>query len=203
MDSFRASWPGNAAKGRAFRRVVGRLVKTGQAMRPDTSKRLRETLRPAQRRWTPKNASGLKYYCAATWLRLRDLSRGEVQFDMPRDASVSYGTKSWLQGLKPCGSGHACGGTEVPPFRRQARHGLRDCNPAIWEHTSSTGLLALLADEACDGVHEIKFGEDFKFCAWHFNKDRGAIVAEDVGDSLNGSVRCNLRERGAHHFADD
>ena len=119
--------------------------------------------------------------------------------------------------LKPHGSRGAGGGTEVPPFRRQAvcrsgvtarpsddvRHLQRNQNPSVPERTLTKELLALVADEAGDGVHEIELGEDFEFCTGHFDEDGGAVVAEDVGDAFDGGVGGNLRQRGAHDFADD
>ena len=63
--------------------------------------------------------------------------------------------------------------------------------------------LTHLADEAGDGVHQIKFGEDFELAAGHFDEDGGAFVAEDVGDAINGGVGGDLREGSAHDFADD
>src|SRR6266566_1258900 len=62
---------------------------------------------------------------------------------------------------------------------------------------------ALLFHEAGDGAHEVVFGEDLKTRVAHFDKDRRVLMAEDVGDALDGCGPGHLRQRLAHNFADD
>src|SRR6202030_3396766 len=60
-----------------------------------------------------------------------------------------------------------------------------------------------LFHEAGDGAHQIVFGENLEMRISHIDKDRGILVAEDVGDALDGRGLRHLRQRLAHHFADD
>src|SRR6266567_896253 len=63
--------------------------------------------------------------------------------------------------------------------------------------------LPFLFHEAGDGAHQIVLGEDFETRVAHFDKDRRILVAEDLRDALDGRGLRHLRERLAHHFADD
>src|SRR5437879_9349151 len=62
---------------------------------------------------------------------------------------------------------------------------------------------ALLFHEAGDGAHEVVFGEDLETSIAHFDKDRRVLMAEEVGDALDGCAPGHLRQRLAHYFADD
>src|SRR6266852_4158272 len=62
---------------------------------------------------------------------------------------------------------------------------------------------ALLLHERSDGAHEVVLGEDLETRVAHFDKDRGILMAEDVRDALDGRGPRHLRQRLAHHFAND
>src|SRR5438309_642817 len=61
---------------------------------------------------------------------------------------------------------------------------------------------ALLFHEAGDGAHEVVFGEDLETSIAHFDKDRRVLMAEEVGDALDGCAPGHLRQRLAHYFAE-
>lgn len=50
------------------------------------------------------------------------------------------------------------------------------------------GLLALLADETGDRVHQIEFREHFQFAGLHLDENGRALVAQQVRDTLDGRV---------------
>src|SRR6202171_4232871 len=60
-----------------------------------------------------------------------------------------------------------------------------------------------LFHEAGDGAHKIVLSEDLEMRISHIHKDRRILVAEDVGDALDGRGLRHLRQRFAHHFAND
>src|SRR6202158_2792249 len=60
-----------------------------------------------------------------------------------------------------------------------------------------------LFHEAGDGAHQIVLSEDLEMRIPHIHKDRRILVAEDVGDALDGRGLRHLRQRFAHHFAND
>src|SRR5229473_1972840 len=62
---------------------------------------------------------------------------------------------------------------------------------------------ALLFHEAGDGAHEIVFGENLEMRISHIDEDRRILMTKDVGDALDGRGLRNLRQRLAHHFAND
>src|SRR5579863_8045165 len=63
--------------------------------------------------------------------------------------------------------------------------------------------LADLLDEFGYSAHQIVFGEDFVTAVAHDDKDGGAFVAKQMGDAFDGGVARDLRQRFAHHFAND
>src|SRR6266849_1563183 len=62
---------------------------------------------------------------------------------------------------------------------------------------------ALLLHERSDGAHEVVLGEDLETRVAHFDKDRGILMAEDLGDALDGGGPRHLWHRFAHHFANN
>src|SRR6266446_930406 len=70
-------------------------------------------------------------------------------------------------------------------------------------HRFAQAHSALGFHETGDGAHQIVFGEDLETGVTHFHEDGGIFVAKDVGDALDGSGARHLRQRLAHHFADD
>src|SRR5260370_9922653 len=62
---------------------------------------------------------------------------------------------------------------------------------------------AFLFHQAGDGAHEVVFGENFKVPVAHLDKDRGILEDEELRDTLDGSGPRHLRQRLAHHFAND
>src|SRR6266481_751131 len=62
---------------------------------------------------------------------------------------------------------------------------------------------AFLFHEAGDGAHQIVLGEDFEVSVAHLDKNRGILATEDVSDALDGRGPGHLRQRFAHHFAND
>src|ERR1700731_1093183 len=62
---------------------------------------------------------------------------------------------------------------------------------------------AFLFHEAGDGAHQIVLGEDFEVSVAHLDKNRGILMTEDVSDALDGRGPGHLRQRLAHHFAND
>src|SRR5260370_25725863 len=62
---------------------------------------------------------------------------------------------------------------------------------------------ALLLHERSDSAHEVVFGKDLETRVAHFDKDRGILMAEDLGDALDGRGPSHLWHRFAHHFAND
>jgi len=53
---------------------------------------------------------------------------------------------------------------------------------------SKARCLALLLDEPCDRIHQIKFGENFELLVRHFHKYCGTIVAQNMCNALNGRI---------------
>src|SRR6266481_3640619 len=62
---------------------------------------------------------------------------------------------------------------------------------------------AFLFHEAGDGAHQIVLGEDFEVSVAHLDKNRGILMTEDVRDALDGCGPGHLRQRLAHHLAND
>ena len=62
---------------------------------------------------------------------------------------------------------------------------------------------AFLFHEAGDGAHEVVLGENLEARFAHFDEDGGILVAQNVRDALDGRAARDLRQRLAHHFADD
>src|SRR6266567_302707 len=77
------------------------------------------------------------------------------------------------------------------------------CDSCLRKNPTREWISTLLFHEAGDGAHQIVLGEDFETRVAHFDKDRGILVAEYLRDALDGRGLRHLRERIAHHFAND
>src|SRR6266852_4408257 len=62
---------------------------------------------------------------------------------------------------------------------------------------------ALLLHERSDSAHEVVLGEDLKTRVAHLDKDRGILMAENLGDALDGRGPRHLWHGFVHHFAND
>src|SRR6266851_4850253 len=77
------------------------------------------------------------------------------------------------------------------------------CDSCLRKNLAREWISTLLFHEAGDGAHEVVLGQDFEACVTHLDKDRGIFVAKDMRDALDGRGLRHLRERLAHHFAND
>src|SRR6266581_5377837 len=77
------------------------------------------------------------------------------------------------------------------------------CDSCLQKNSAREWISTLLFHEAGDGAHEVVLGEDLEARVAHFDKDRRILVAEDLRDALDGRGLRHLRERLAHHFAND
>lgn len=70
-------------------------------------------------------------------------------------------------------------------------------------HTRDGCISADLLDKFGDGAHEVVFGENFVAALAHLHEYGGALVAQEMRDTLDGGVARDLRQGFAHDFADD
>src|ERR1700730_3333722 len=89
-------------------------------------------------------------------------------------------------------------------FSRSLRSSIFNfCTSCPWGCRREKFPSALLIHEAGDGTHEVVLGENLETRFAHFDEHGGILVTQNVCHALDGRGPGYLRQRLAHHFADD